>query len=237
MLDLIHFALRPDGFMMLGTSESIDETSRHCSSSSTSRTGFYRAQMRSRTKPLASMLPAVVTHAIPSTAASPVRRHDAYGEIHQSLLESYAPPSVVVDDHHAIVHLSESAGQFLRFTAGEPTLGLVNAVHPALRLDVRAALHQAFQTMKRVEARHVELKRPTGTSFVDITVQPVRDVPTSRTFALVIFDEVYAADGGDATADQATRRAGGLQSRKASSRARASSFARRSSSTRRRTRS
>jgi len=203
VLDLIHFALRPDGFMMLGTSESIDET--HDTFVVVDKPNrLYRAQMRSRTKPLAAMLPAVVTHAVPSTAASPVRRHDAYGEIHQSLLESYAPPSVVVDDHHAIVHLSESAGQFLRFTAGEPTLGLVNAVHPALRLDVRAALHQAFQTMKRVEAKHVELKRPTGTSYVDITIQPVRDVPTSRTFALVIFDELYAADGGDAPADQET---------------------------------
>jgi hypothetical protein len=39
-------------------------------------------------------------------------------------------------------------------------------------------LHQAFQTMKRVEARHIEIKRPAGDSYVNVTIHPVRDVPT-----------------------------------------------------------
>jgi len=199
VLDLLHFALRPDGYLLLGTSESIDDT--HDMFGTIDKANrLYRAQQRVRSKPLAAMLPAVAasSHAEKLTAAP--RRQDAYAEIHQSLLESYAPPSVVVDDRNEIVHLSDSAGQFLRFTAGEPSLSLVNAVHPALRLDVRTALHQAFQTMKRIEARHIEMKRPAGNSYVNVTVHPVRDVPTSRVFALVIFDEIYAADGGRAPA-------------------------------------
>jgi two-component system CheB/CheR fusion protein len=69
VLDIIHFALRPDGFMMLGTSESIDET--HDMFAIVDKPNrLYRAQMRSRTKPLAAMLPAGITHAVPATAAS-----------------------------------------------------------------------------------------------------------------------------------------------------------------------
>ena len=98
-----------------------------------------------------------------------------------------APPSAVFDDQYRIVHLSEDAGQFLQFTAGEPSMHLVHAVHPDLRLDLRTALHQAMQTMHGVEVRRVALHRPGGTSYVHLTVHPVRDVPTSRTFSLVIF--------------------------------------------------
>src|SRR5436190_124896 len=193
VLDLIHFALRPDGYLLLGTSESIDDAHDVFVTIDKSNR-LYRAQQRVRAKPLASMLPAVVTPSPAEKLAATPRRLDAYAQIHQGLLESYAPPSVVVDDRNEIVHLSDSAAQFLRFTAGEPSLSLVNVVHPALRLDVRTALHQAFQTMQRIEVRHIEVKRPTGDSYVNVTVHPVRDVPTSRVFALVIFDETNAGD-------------------------------------------
>ena len=110
VLDLIHFALRPDGYLLLGTSESIDDA--HDTFVTIDKTNrLYRAQQRVRAKPLSAMLPAVVAPAIRTekVVTSP-RRQDAYAGIHQSLLESYAPPSVVVDDRNEIVHLSDSAG-------------------------------------------------------------------------------------------------------------------------------
>ena len=189
VLDIAHFALQPDGYLFLGTSESIDEA-RDTFTTVDKSYRLYRAQLRARARPLASMLPAMSLSSPTLSAGATATRRDSYGDLHQGLLESYAPPSIVVDDGQEIVHLSDSAGQFLQFTAGEPSLNLLNAMHPALRLDVRTALHQAMQTMKRVELRGVAFARPSGTSYIDITVQPVRDVPTSRTFALVIFDEL-----------------------------------------------
>ena len=210
VLDLVHFALRPDGYLLLGTSESIDDA--HDAFVTVDKTNrLYRAQLRARNKPLAAMLRAPATPTITTPAGTPGRRPDAYGAIHQSLLESYAPPSVVVDEHNEIVHLSDSAGRYLHFTAGEPSLNLVTAVHPALRIDVRTALHQAFQSMARVDLRRVEISRPTGKSYVDVTIQPVRDVPTARTFALVIFDEhdVPEDAGAPVARGRASRRATG----------------------------
>src|SRR4029079_17658092 len=125
---------------------------------------LYRPRLRGRAKPLAAMLNTSPLHAVEPAHATP-RRQDAYGDIHQRLLEGYAPPSVVVDDHNEIVHLSNSASQFLQFRACQPALNLVNAVHPALRLDVRTALHQAFESMTRVQARRIAMSRPAGTSY------------------------------------------------------------------------
>ena len=133
-----------------------------------------------------------------------------------------------------------SAGQFLRFTGRRAVARPAST--PCTRRcasSSRPRCHQAFQTMKRVEARHVELKRPTG----DVVRRNhgAAGAATCRrraTFALVIFDEVDAAAGGrraPPTSDPAGREAS--PSSRASSRARASSCARRSSSTRRRTRS
>jgi two-component system, chemotaxis family, CheB/CheR fusion protein len=206
VLDLVRFALRPDGFLFLGTSESIDEA--HDTFVTVDKSHrLFRAQIRSRARPVSAMLlssPAT-RRALTTAGTAAERRSESFTELHQGLLESYAPPSVVVDDQYRIVHLSESAGQFLQFTAGEPSLNLVHAVHPDLRLDLRTALYQAMQTMKRVAVHRVAFERPGGTSHVNVTVHPVCDVPTSRTFALVVFDERLPAPTGDAVEDEAAK--------------------------------
>ena len=62
-------------------------------------------------------------------------RRCRWSELHFRLLERFAPPSVLVDREHDIVHLSESAGRFLQFAGGEPT-------HEPAALCIRAA-HRA----------------------------------------------------------------------------------------------
>jgi len=209
VLDLVRFALRPDGFLFLGTSESIDEA--HDTFVTVDKSHrLFRAQIRSRARPVSAMLLSSPAARRPLTTAGTQaeRRSESFSDLHQGLLESYAPPSVVVDDQYRIVHLSENAGQFLQFTAGEPSLNLVHAVHPDLRLDLRTALYQAMQTMKRVAVHRVAFERPGGTSHVNVTVHPVCDVPTSRTFALVVFDERFPtldAPTGESAEEEAAR--------------------------------
>ena len=75
------------------------------------------------------------------------------GDLHLNLLEHYAPPSVVVNDHYEIVHLSDKAGRFLQFSAGEPSLNLMKVVQPELRVELRAGLFQASQTGRERDAQ------------------------------------------------------------------------------------
>jgi two-component system, chemotaxis family, CheB/CheR fusion protein len=189
-LDIFHFALRRDGYLFLGTSESIDEARDSFAVVDKSHR-LFRTQLRARARPMSPLLlSSLSAPRTPLPARVSGDEHgDSFGELHHSLLESYGPPSAVFDDQYRIVHLSENAGQFLQFTAGEPSMHLLHAVHPDLRLDLRMALYQAMQTMHRVEVGRVALHRPGGTSHVHLTVHPVRDVPTSRTFSLVLFDE------------------------------------------------
>ena len=46
------------------------------------------------------------------------RREVLFGELHLRLLEQYGPPSIVVNESHEIVHLSESAGRYLAIRRG-----------------------------------------------------------------------------------------------------------------------
>jgi two-component system CheB/CheR fusion protein len=113
----------------------------------------------------------------------------SFADIHLRALEKAAPPSVIVDIHAEILHMSEGAGRFLRYVAGEVTHNLLALVHPDLRLDIRTTLFQVQQSNMPVTSRKVRVQREQGSFMVDITACPYRDDATESDYVLVIFQE------------------------------------------------
>jgi two-component system CheB/CheR fusion protein len=189
VLDILHFALRPEGYLQLGLSETVDDgKDGFLAIDKTNR--IYQQQPRAHLGILMSALPSLTPTRRPGEmTALPARRLVSYGELHQSLLEHYAPPSAIVDEHYDIVHLSENAGRFLQLGGGEPSLNLLRTVPDTLRHELRAALDQAMQTMRTVERRDLLMERGPQQLLISIKVHPVREKASARTFALVLFDE------------------------------------------------
>jgi two-component system CheB/CheR fusion protein len=135
--------------------------------------------------------PRVIEHA--ALAPRSVSRAAAAGEattIHRLALEKNAPPSILVDEAHRVVHLSENAGRFLQPSGGPLTSDVTELVRQELRSDLRAALHLAF------ERGESTLSLPIPVSFnglphrVYLQVRPVRKDADARVRqALVLFIE------------------------------------------------
>jgi two-component system CheB/CheR fusion protein len=192
VLDLLHFSLRPEGYLFLGMSESIDDA--HDGFAAVSKSNRLFAQQPRGRNGVA--LPAVAT-LVPrrqsgEAVASAGRRLISFGELHQRLLEHYAAPSIVVDEQYNIVHLSDHAGHFLRFGGGEPSLHLLRVAPAIVRYELKAALDQALKSMRTVERTALTFRREPHRLQIDVKVHPVRDRSTGRTFALVIFGEAGA---------------------------------------------
>ena len=64
---------------------------------------------------------------------------------HRRALEKIAPPSILVDETHRVVHLSETAGRFLQPSGGSLTGDVVDLVRSELRFELRSALHRIFE--------------------------------------------------------------------------------------------
>lgn len=68
-----------------------------------------------------------------------------YGQLHQELLELYAPPSILVGPDDKVVHLSENAGRYLIPPGGEVTTTAYKLVRDELRLELQTLLQTARQ--------------------------------------------------------------------------------------------
>jgi two-component system, chemotaxis family, CheB/CheR fusion protein len=188
LFKLFHFVLRPEGMLLLGASEFADGVPNLFGPIDKHNRLFVRHSAPRATASL-PVLPLsrqrLVTHE--HTEAGPAG--PSFGELHLHMLEQYAPPSVLVNQDYDIVHLSESAGQFLQFGGGEPSFNLLNLVHPDLRIELRTALFRAIQHGRGSESTRSPIQIDGTTRWINLVVRPAQDQQSTQTLVLVIFDE------------------------------------------------
>lgn len=204
VMEIAHFALNPGGFLFLGSSEAGDggalftpvDAEAHIFQArrGTRRGGLpfsavvkpYRAQGTGGVLAAAALQP---PHPVPAA------------ELHQRLLEQYAPPSIVVDGDYEIVHLSERAGRFLQFTGGDPSHNVLKVVRPEIRLELRTALLKAAQQQADVEARGLTMRLDDGPVVINVLVRPIpgNEDAAPRLF-LILFEAAPERDPASATA-------------------------------------
>ena len=192
VLDMLHFSLRPEGYVFLGMSESIDDGHEGFMPLDKSNRIFVQ-QPRARMGMMLAALPTLQPQRYAGdTGAMGGRRMVSFGDLHQRLLEHYAPPSIVVAERYDVVHLSDRAGHFLRLGPGEPSFNLLKVLPESVRYDVKAVLDQAIESMRTMERSGLPFAREPHPLRVDVKVHPVRDRTTGRTFALIILAETAA---------------------------------------------
>jgi two-component system CheB/CheR fusion protein len=190
IMQMFHFALRPGGYLFLGSSESIDG----CLDMFTpvdKRNRIFRAKSvssprRAPTLPRGGYARSTIATHPPAPA---VARKVSFADIHLRALEKATPPSIIVDAHANILHMSEGAGRFLRYVAGEISRNLLTLAHPDLRLDIRTTLYQVQQSGLPVISRKVPIERENRKYVVDLNAQPYKDDETDSEYILVIFEE------------------------------------------------
>lgn len=194
VLSLFHFALRPQGYLLLGSAESSDGMQNLFATIDKQQRLFQRQLGGSAPPPL----PALPSASPPSSSvveartANTKQRHSLH-ELHQELLAPYAPPSVLINGSYDIVHFSSRAARWLEFR-GEPSFNLLQVVHPMLRIDLRSALLAATQEQHHAEVRRVHVHTPDAVHQLNLRVHPLHTPDWARGLILVIFEEVETAE-------------------------------------------
>ena len=190
VMETFHFALEPGGYLFLGSSETVDGAGDLYASVSREHHIYQSRRTGARVYPVPESTPTFRfdRHTTPTAERSKTERI-TYGDLHQKLLEKYAPPSIVVNEELDVVHLSENAGRYMQVGGGEPTKNILGMVLPELRLELRASLYQAAQRQTNVEARNLPVVIGGETESVNIHVRPVlRDEDPVKGFMLVLFE-------------------------------------------------
>ena len=196
VLETLHYALNPGGYLYLGKSESLGENSSLFSLEDrknkiySRKPGAGRPQLR---PPAGEFAPAGEAQIAASAAP---RAFDVDRQAERALVELYAPPALVVDAGLNIVHFQGDTSPYVAPAAGDPSFHLLRMARPELAMDLRSAIHQAKRTGAAVHKEGVRLNQEGSAKAVDLQVVPLKGRHAGAPDYLVVFQARPAPPAG-----------------------------------------
>jgi two-component system, chemotaxis family, CheB/CheR fusion protein len=201
VLPMLHYALKPEGFLFLGASESIgsfaelfepvDKKHKIFSRKSAPTSVF---QLPVGAVRAAGAAPARSPRTAPRAAPSYGWTPDSFrGELNAEreadrvTVNHFAPPGVLIDAGLQILQFRGATGAYLEPPAGKASFNLLKMARGGLMLPLRAAIQRAQAGNRIVRQEGISLKQDGQTRRVNVEVVPLKNLK-ERCF-LVLFED------------------------------------------------
>lgn len=192
LFPILYYALKQTGFLFLGTSESVGSYAKF----------FHLIDKRyklyakkSSTAPFVHEFTASDYVAASADSSSPSnqaekkvdRKTNVLAEADRIVLESYAPPGVIVNSDLEIIQFRGRTGTYLEPASGTPSLKLFKMVRDGLSLGLHSAINHAAKENIRVRKEGLQVTFDGRIIHVNVDVIPLRETQGKERYYLLLF--------------------------------------------------
>lgn len=190
VLPMLHYALRPNGYLFLGSSESIGLFAEHFEL-------IDRKHKIYAKKPTSPRLPVDFPRredwagmvAEGSMATEPAVVFDVQREAERVLLARYVPAGVVINSDMEILHFRGRTGKYLEPAPGLASLSLPKMAREGLAVDLRTAVQKARRDDAPARRSSVPFRYDDRYQEVDLEVIPIKGPGAQERYFMVLFTE------------------------------------------------
>ena len=190
VLTTFHYALRGEGFLLLGRSETLGAFPQLFTPRD-KKNKFFGKKTNASRPPDA---PASAPHhkLIPPATRLPgdTAVYDFEKEVDRVVWERYAHTGFVVNQDLQLLLVRGDTSPFLRLAPGRPTLNVLKMLREELAFEIRAAMQKARRTGGPVRRESIRLKDADRFREVNIEVRPLSGPSARERHFLVLFEEV-----------------------------------------------
>lgn len=190
VLATFHYALKPGGFLFLGTSESVGLHSELFSTVDKKHRVFKARDhvSASHRPPLLIGSPIAASTGHTAIARSRKANRSLRQAVDAQVLERYSPAHVVVNGEGNILYYSAKTGRYLEPSQGAPNRQLLSMARKGLRLELRTALSDAVSTQSSVTRENVSVDEEDDSAHsVTLSVEPLSEDNAAEPLYLVVF--------------------------------------------------
>jgi two-component system, chemotaxis family, CheB/CheR fusion protein len=189
LVPIFHFALRPGGYLFLGTSENISRHQDLFRPLDKKHRLFQRRGHGSPRRPLPPDGRQAPRHRV-RPAGMRLERLGLRRLTELRMLERYTPAHVVINREGQVLHYSPKTGKYLEAPAGAPSRDLLSLVRTSLRIELRSAFEQARAGKLPAMRERIELEREDGLQPVDLIIERLPDNDTDPLYLVIFRDRV-----------------------------------------------
>lgn len=200
ILPTFHYALKPEGFLFLGASESVGGFANLFEPVDKKQKIFSRklGTLLAYQLPVSYGHPAEkkrVAAAKPGTDLDPLRVElNAQREADRVMVNQFAPPSVLINAELEVLQFRGSTSAFLEPPNGKASFNVLKMAREDLMLPLRGTINEAKKKNDPVCRKNVRLDDNGRTRLVNIEVIPLKNLK-ERCY-LILFEEAPRASAG-----------------------------------------
>src|SRR5579872_1772735 len=214
VLSILHYALMPTGFLILGPSESIGTLSMSFQQIENTHK-IYRPAVRTPEPTLGEGSHTKGRVGLRERVAEGRAGADVQREADRLVLAQHGPPGAVIDSEMNIVEVRGHTSPYLELSPGEPTQNILKMAREGLIAGLGKALRVARRTNASAEQDGFRIEGNGQLKEVAIKVTPFTSSPSSKDrYFLVLFEDV------DRNSEPAIRQVAGAQDNGGSARLR-----------------
>jgi two-component system CheB/CheR fusion protein len=188
VVPVFHYALKPDGFLLLGSAETVGPFA-DLFTPVDKKCRVYRRKPAARRVPAGfPVTPASPRKSDPQPPAEDWTEADLAREGDREVLDRYGPPGVVVDDNLNIVQFRGRTSPWLEPAAGAATLNLLRMAREGLALELRNAVRKARDGDAAFRREGLRVNPQSGDTEFAIEVIPIRGSPGRQRRFLILFE-------------------------------------------------
>ncbi len=190
ILPLFHYTLNQNGYLYLGTSESIGGFFDYFSPVDVKWKIFKRKGISIDRHNDFHRMPFLRTNADFQKADKRILTASNIRELAEKvILEDYAPPSVLINDKYDILYFYGKTEKFLTPPTGEASFNITKMVRSDLKYKLTNALHKAGKQKKEVMIDGLKVKHNGSLISFNLVIRPITETQFAQGLMMVIFED------------------------------------------------
>jgi len=194
LVQSFHYALRPGGFLLLGTSERLAKNAGLFTElDKKQRLYIRRDDAHSRPRDFPSAQPRHKNGAEYSAYVTPRHVEDVIDQQARQALEPWSPAYVVINASHDVLRFGGDTGRYLAPSSGAASLNLFQLLDKPLRGAVRAAVMQSLASGTRIIREMPNILLNQHERSLRLIVEPLAEDDGKIDMCVVAFNELEPA--------------------------------------------
>jgi two-component system CheB/CheR fusion protein len=194
-ISLLHFALKSDGFLFLGPSETLGKLTNLFKSVDNkwniyqykeikqwlNTNHFGMADDRNEKKKHKNKVIARLKE-----TEQKIKQENIYNK----LIEEYVPACIIIDENNEIIHINGNADKYLIIPKGKPSHNLFNMISEHLSVALGTSLYKVRKERLEVIYRDIIIKNHKEVYCVNLITKPFIIPPSNDNLTIIFFEEI-----------------------------------------------
>ena len=191
LIALFHYALNPEGFLFLGNSETLGSMVEVFDVIDNKNKIFKKKEIPSYKKNGINIFPPLVDRFKVKNYEVKQKEVISLQElIQQELLNTFSPPSIIIDDKNKILYFHGQTNKFFDPPKGIAKMDVISMAKESLKVELSTSIRKARLKNEDVKLDKIQIKQNGDIINANLIVHPIVKPRSMRNLIMIIFEKV-----------------------------------------------